>query len=83
MFFVILVEYLPSARGNILALYKNYTYYRIRRGATNGMVRWCCSTNKNCKGFIRMANNIVVRQNNNHNHPPPNLIKVEGQYIRI
>lgn len=83
MFFNVLVQYIPSARGGTLLLYKKYTYFVKYRTIRGGFISWKCSTKTDCKRTIKVSNDVVIAENDEHDHPPPNFMIISGKYIRV
>ena len=75
-------------RGNILILYKEYTYSFKNRSYMKGTSYWqcsaACSTSK-CKAKLVVDDdgNIVPGDRDRHNHPPPSFVISNGRYVRM
>ncbi|KAL0881450.1 hypothetical protein ABMA27_001313 [Loxostege sticticalis] len=73
-------ELIPSSHGkHPVLMIDNHTFNKV----TSDGRHWACSrkTSSKCKAKVRLDNQKIVLYEKEHNHPPRNLVKINGNTV--
>ena len=80
------VKFINSRFGNVLALYKDYTFSYMKHVLTKGTSHWRCSTHhsKGCRARLTLNSaNALMYGNLDHTHSPYKYYIHNNKFVKV